>query len=232
MRKIIAGGLLIFLLVAGYGLNTRPTNTDDKMSIDKPQTEKPVTEFFPQEDTSGLLSRQDIQISSDAGGKEEGNDYDSIEYKIWEIISAEEQNATDIKFVCESIRDINWAEYDKIDHTAISLLDWIDDLDYGVSQKLEILYNTRGLDGAYSEKYASIVGSIFLENMEETIRFLGDKNNASQTTEIIDLISYYCAYFNIDKILDELQSLDLSNMTNGEEIRQEFIKEMEAKREL
>ncbi len=138
----------------------------------------------------------------------------------------------DTNFIVENLQNIDWVKYNRIGQSATELLDWFYGLEFTNRQRLDVLYNIHMLDGAMAETYASVVGEIFIEDMKGSIEFLSGKGMTEQTAEMLDFIAYYCVYFDADSILEELYTLGLDQIENGEVIRDSLANAIEGKKML
>lgn len=183
-------------------------------------------------ETQSKMHEMDNQDNFAKWQRVEDIDENSIEYQIWTIMESNDLSEEDTNFIVENLQNIDWVKYNRIGQSATELLDWFYGLEFTNRQRLDVLYNIHMLDGAMAETYASVVGEIFIEDMKGSIEFLSGKGMTEQTAEMLDFIAYYCVYFDADSILEELYTLGLDQIENGEVIRDSLANAIEGKKML
>jgi hypothetical protein len=100
----------------------------------------------------------------------------------------------DVPRILELLPDINWRLYGLRFEDAPALIGWL----YGLhitdqADILRLLRATRGLDGAFSEGYAGVVGKIFRAEPEAMVKCLAQLDD-DQADLICGFIAYDCDY--------------------------------------
>jgi hypothetical protein len=153
--------------------------------------------------------------TSDNNDKVEPASMEAIEtkeeriYSITQEINVEEK----INDILTLIANVDWHTYnEKSGEKSMELIDllnhniiYIQPADFP-----NLILGTKGLDGAWSESYAAIVGQLFMRDQVDFIRALADTADLNQKKQVISLIAYNLSYQDVKPIIKELEELRTS----------------------
>jgi len=138
-----------------------------------------------------------------------------IEIMIYDTFQGNEADEIKVNKILDQIHRIDWSVYESISgNHAFELLDFLSQYisDSDMDRKLNFFKATKHLDGAYAEKYASIMGDLFLQDSKSTINIIS-KLEPKKYEEMIDYILYDFAtedYNNLREHIKPLMKLELT----------------------
>ncbi len=139
-----------------------------------------------------------------------------IEDIIYKTLISNETDEYKAKKIFENINLIDWSSYQSISGNNSN--DLLSFLERNLSNtddngKLNFLRATTKLDGAYAERYSSIVGDLFLKDKRNTIHLIS-KLDAPKQKEIVDYILFNFSAndkLRIKKDIEQLKGLDIND---------------------
>lgn len=116
----------------------------------------------------------------------------------------------DAKRIIATLPDLNWPVYDEESgRKGMDLLAWLDKRQIDDITEIEyVLWVTTGLDGAHTEGYCSVVGTLFSSDPVKFGKALGTLTE-DQADRIMCFVAYYASYErpDIPPAKEQLQSL-------------------------
>jgi hypothetical protein len=117
------------------------------------------------------------------------------EQKVFELFTATDRTGSDASEIIAALPEINWAEYERYtEGKTMDLISWlyvltIDD----EAQVLSLMLSTEGLDGAYSEGFAGVLGRIYMADPYLFIQCLSQLEQA-QAEAVCRYVAFDCGY--------------------------------------
>jgi hypothetical protein len=141
------------------------------------------------------------------------------EQRIYTLIKEVAPNDETTAEIFNLIKDINWANFNYVDDNAsIELLDWIDKNKIANESSItNLLMATKGLDGAFAEKYSAITAKIFLQDKYLFFICLS-KLPAENIDTICAHVAYGCSYFDVKQIGDDISKMLITKKMSDQEI--------------
>ena len=137
-------------------------------------------------------------------------------YSIVKEINIEEK----MKEILPIIANINWHTYNETSgeqtRELIEFL-YLNQKYIDTAHFPDIILATKGLDGAWSESFAAIVGGLFTRDRDEFIKALADTKDITQQESVIGLIAYNLNYQDVKPIIEELDQLSKSEKYTASE---------------
>ncbi|MNP43951.1 hypothetical protein D3C76_1377960 [compost metagenome] len=125
-----------------------------------------------------------------------------------------------VKEILPLIAHIDWHAYNEISGgRSMELIEFLSkNSNYiGVTDYPYLILATNGLDGAWSESFAAIVGGRFMVDRDEFINALAESEDLDQRRRVISLIAYNLSYQDVKPIIQELQELSGSAQVHASE---------------
>lgn len=156
---------------------------------------------------------------------------ESKEERVYSIVK-EINIAEKMKEILPLIANINWHTYNETSgEQTMELIEFL-----CLNQKYidtahfpNIILATKGLDGAWSESFSSIVGVLFTRDRDEFIKALADTVDLGQKKKVIEYIAYNLRYQDVKPIIEELKQLSTNEeVSSGErEVIKALIQNLE-----
>jgi len=184
-----------------------------------------------------MITGCNLTNTSDNNVKVEPVDAEAIETKEERIYSITQEINVEEKMneVLALIANVDWHAYNETSgEQSMELIEllyhniiYIEPADFP-----NLILGTKGLDGAWSESYAAIVGQLFMRDQVDFIKALADTVDLSQKRYVISLIAYNLSYQDVKPIIKELEELRTSEKFNAteKEVMDALIVELERKR--
>jgi len=143
----------------------------------------------------------------------------SPEHYVFSLFKGADTSAANRDRIIETLPGIDWRQYDKASGgRAMDLLQWL----YGLRTQDPrhvpyLLEATTGLDGAWAETYAGIVGQLFDDHQAVFLRVLGDLPS-ERAGEVARLLVYHESYGDLAAFRKELEGLAASGGFQGGEL--------------
>lgn len=159
-------------------------------------------------------------LTGPAASPTEGEGASHPEQYVLSLFKGEATPDADARRILATLPRFNWVVYNQLSGGRImELLDWLDNRRIGdVTDVRCVLEGTTGLDGAYSERYTSIVGTLFSSDPTEFVKALATLPE-DQANLIISFAGYYARYEqpDIPPARQQLQSLLRSSGLTAQE---------------
>lgn len=128
---------------------------------------------------------------SPGGGGSQG----TTEREVLALFKGDATPDADAKRIIALLPDLNWPIYEgESGDRTMDLLNWLDRRQIDDVQEIEsVLWGTTGLDGAYSEAYCSVVGTLFSSDPAKFVQALATLTE-EQADRIIFFVAYYASY--------------------------------------
>ena len=143
----------------------------------------------------------------------------SPEQYLFSLFKGADTSAANRDRIIETLPGVDWRQYDKASGgRAMDLLQWL----YGLRTQDPrhvpyLLEATTGLDGAWSETYACIVGRLFDDHQAVFLRVLGELPS-ERAGEVARLLVYHESYGNLAAFRKQLEGLAASGGFQGGEL--------------
>lgn len=117
------------------------------------------------------------------------------EQKVYELFSETDRTGSDASEIIAALPEINWAEYDKYTQgKTMDLISWLYVLTIDDEQQvLSLMMSTEGLDGAYTEGFAGVLGRIYMADPYLFIQCLSQLEQA-QAEAVCRYVAFECDY--------------------------------------
>jgi hypothetical protein len=142
----------------------------------------------------------------------------AAETAVHDLLMVGNAGTVDKEALMAKLPDLNWTVYAGLyGKEAPDLLAWLYSQVFSDEKDIfRVLQATKGLDGAYSEGYASILAGIYDREPEKLIRQLA-KLPEQKIDQVADLLAYGLSYFDMGPIKTELQELTESSSLSERE---------------
>ena len=146
-----------------------------------------------------------------------------VETTIYNIFQGDEEDRVKAGKILDQIDRIDWKVYESVSNgETFELLDFLEEYlpDSDTDKKVNFFKATNHLDGAYGERYASIVKDLFFQDQKGTISLIS-RIDPSKYEEMIDhlLYGFYDSPISddeLDQIQDQVEELKKSDITDSE----------------
>lgn len=119
----------------------------------------------------------------------------TVEREVLALFKGGATPATDASRIIALLPDLNWSVYERASGgRSIDLLEWLDQRQIDDVHEIEsVLRGTTGLDGAYSEAYSNVAGTLFTADPAKFVQALAVLTEG-QADRIDSFVAYYASY--------------------------------------
>jgi hypothetical protein len=191
IRKRLALLIAVFLIF-GTAACAAPNNPADNPAEN--QTEPTVPGAVETTMAATAEQSQGVLLDTPAPSPSATPDFEA-EKKIFELFTASDLNGSNTGELIAALPEINWTEYDKYTQgKTMDLIEWLYVLTIdNKEQALSLMNATDGLDGAYADGFAGVLGRIYTADPYLFVQCLSLLEQM-QAEEVCRLVAYDCGY--------------------------------------